>query len=466
MPKFSTFVKTTQGLNLDNKLATSGEVLDLTSMAVGSGIWPGGTDPSTLTALQAETMRVAVGEPVPRGDGSYEVHGVLSNVGLATGFDWQECGVFAQDPDLGEILYMVTHVEDSSQADYIPADGGNNLVELDFAFIIQSAAGVEVTAVLDDTLVLATKRDVENHARFARLTALTGGGSGALDAIPWGECVDNELAVVEMGGGLLAFYRFDKDSTAAESAPSCIKPDNAGANPGRWLQRGTVGESDLWDALNAHEARTDNPHGVTKAQVGLGNLPNAKSDSVTLASTTTLATSLAVKTVKDAQAATQAELDTHEARTNNPHGVTAAQVGAAPASHSHGGTDVTAASTSARGTIEIATHSEALGGTDTSRAVTSAGLASSKSYAANGYQKLPGGLILQWGKFSSSEDGEISLSWPISFPVAIYCAQLMRLQAGQDAVVNMASVSLSGFTVDRPNNIDGGWTYYFFAIGR
>ncbi|EGJ51835.1 phage tail protein [Desulfocurvibacter africanus] len=235
MPNFATFTKTLQGLALDNKLAFAGSVLDLTNLAAGSGIWPEGTDASTLTALVAEQTRAAVGEPVARGDGSFEVHGVLSNIGLAAGFDWQECGVFAHDPDLGEILYMVTHVVDPMQADYIPAEGGNNLVEMDFTFLMRSAAGVQVRAVLEDTLVIATKRDVENHARFARLTALTGGVAGALDSIPWGECKAKELAVVETSPGVLTFYRFDKDSLADEAVPEVITPDSAEANPGRWV---------------------------------------------------------------------------------------------------------------------------------------------------------------------------------------------------------------------------------------
>lgn len=258
MPNFATFTKTTQGLALDNKLAFAGASLELTHLAVGSGVWPGGTDPSALTALAAETLRVAVGEPVARGDGSFEVHGVLSNLGLAQGFDWQECGVFATDPDQGEILYMVTHVEDPAQADYIPAHGGSNLVELDFTFLIRSAAGVQVTAVLQDTLVIATKRDVENHARLARLTALTGGGAGALDAIPWGECADNELAVVEPEPNEVCLYRFHKSSMAEELAPEVIRPDNAGDNPGRWLRAaaGQIGPAPVLAEGQTSEAIT------------------------------------------------------------------------------------------------------------------------------------------------------------------------------------------------------------------
>lgn len=83
-----------------------------------------------------------------------------------------------------------------------------------------------------------------------------------------------------------------------------------------------------------------------------------------------------------------------------------------------------AASTSATGVAEQATDAEALGGTDTTRFVTSASLASAKSLATSGYQKLPGGLILQWGR--SSDQGEISggskslsLTFPVAFPNAV-----------------------------------------------
>lgn len=62
-------------------------------------------------------------------------------------------------------------------------------------------------------------------------------------------------------------------------------------------------------AGTAHAALTNNPHGVTKAQVGLGSADN---------------TSDADKPVSTA---TATALATHAALTNNPHGVTKAQVG-------------------------------------------------------------------------------------------------------------------------------------------
>jgi hypothetical protein len=71
----------------------------------------------------------------------------------------------------------------------------------------------------------------------------------------------------------------------------------------------TADQKTTW---NAHVASRSNPHGVTKAQVGLGNLPNAKSNSINLNSSSTLATSAAVKAENDALLA-------HIKNKSNPH---------------------------------------------------------------------------------------------------------------------------------------------------
>lgn len=56
--------------------------------------------------------------------------------------------------------------------------------------------------------------------------------------------------------------------------------------------------AELSQDLDDHINNTSNPHGVTKAQVGLGNLPNAKSDAINLADSNTLATSAAVNALR------------------------------------------------------------------------------------------------------------------------------------------------------------------------
>jgi len=98
-----------------------------------------------------------------------------------------------------------------------------------------------------------------------------------------------------------------------------------------------------------------------------------------------------------------------------------ADIGAALVSHTH-----PAATTEAMGLVELATNVEVQAGTDTTRAVTPAGLMSAfGSYlASNGYQKLPSGLILQWGgAFSSGAAADNGvITFPIAFPTACLAA--------------------------------------------
>lgn len=76
--------------------------------------------------------------------------------------------------------------------------------------------------------------------------------------------------------------------------------------------------------LASHTGNTNNPHNVTKAQVGLGNLPNSKSDSTTTDDSNILATA---KAVYDLRAAMTSLIGNHTTRQDNPHNVTKAQVG-------------------------------------------------------------------------------------------------------------------------------------------
>ena len=93
--------------------------------------------------------------------------------------------------------------------------------------------------------------------------------------------------------------------------------------------------TDAQSAIDAHEALTNNPHGVTAAQVGLGNVPNVTTNNqkptFTAASSLSALTSgntLSVQFGKIAKAIT--DLIAHLANKSNPHGVTSAQVGADP----------------------------------------------------------------------------------------------------------------------------------------
>lgn len=86
--------------------------------------------------------------------------------------------------------------------------------------------------------------------------------------------------------------------------------------------------------LTAHTDNKENPHGVTKTQVGLGNVPNVATNNqtptYTEASTLTALTSgekMSVAFGKIAKAIS--DFISHLTNKNNPHGVTTTQLGAA-----------------------------------------------------------------------------------------------------------------------------------------
>lgn len=100
--------------------------------------------------------------------------------------------------------------------------------------------------------------------------------------------------------------------------------------------------------LDAHKDRRDNPHEVTKDQVGLGNVPNVTTNDQTptyeepegdvVAITSGEKLSIALGKIKKLFSA----VFQHFANKNNPHEVTAAQINAASVQHYHNAkTDIT-----------------------------------------------------------------------------------------------------------------------------
>lgn len=81
--------------------------------------------------------------------------------------------------------------------------------------------------------------------------------------------------------------------------------------------------------MEAHTLRNDNPHGVTKTQVGLGNVQNygiaTSVQAIAGTSNTLYLTPVTLKAVLDANIIPL--LSGHSDRTDNPHGVTKVQVG-------------------------------------------------------------------------------------------------------------------------------------------
>ena len=126
------------------------------------------------------------------------------------------------------------------------------------------------------------------------------------------------------------------------------------------------------------------------------------------------------------------------------------------------------ATTTATGVVELATNTEALAGTDPDRVVTPAALASSKLYATDGYQKLPGGLIIQWGTETCPGEGSVAVTFPLTFPTAAFSLTSTPIGAtsggGTSDFWGYTSLITTGFTQN--NRYDGAHTFTYIVIGN
>ena len=85
------------------------------------------------------------------------------------------------------------------------------------------------------------------------------------------------------------------------------------------------------------------------------------------------------------------------------------------------------------------------------------------SLATNGYQKLPGGLVIQWGTYNSTTDTAENFNWPIAFSNACLCA------VGTFSVTSfplpITTLSTSNFTVDRSGSVTGTQAFRVIGLG-
>ena len=91
--------------------------------------------------------------------------------------------------------------------------------------------------------------------------------------------------------------------------------------------------------------------------------------------------------------------------------------------------------------------------------------AGNQSLTANGFQKLPGGIIMQWGSLTANEDTSTTVTLPLAFPTAVASISVtIRENSSNDRnPLKVGTTSLSSFTI---RNTQGtALTAYWIAIG-
>jgi hypothetical protein len=91
---------------------------------------------------------------------------------------------------------------------------------------------------------------------------------------------------------------------------------------------------------------------------------------------------------------------------------------------------------------------------------------SNQSLSASGYQKLPGGLIMQWGNAGAMTGGQTkTITYPIAFPNAVYNVQTTNIvSTDTNEISYVYNVGTTTFVVanSNPGSLTG---VYWFAIG-
>ena len=141
MAEWSNATMTDVGANLQAKVNAGKTKLTFTKIKVGSGI--NATNPLALTDVISSKWETT--NFVVKQEGKIvSVDTFITNTGIHEAFRMSEIGLFAQDPDKGEILYA--YLTDP-EPDRMPAEGGSVVVsqELTIGMVFSNTGNVSLT---------------------------------------------------------------------------------------------------------------------------------------------------------------------------------------------------------------------------------------------------------------------------------------------------------------------------------
>lgn len=162
MPNWNGTLLTAKGRSLQAKVE-AGAAMNITKLKIGDGTLGGGQTVDALTDLLSPKKNLGISALTPLESGVCKITAVVTNAGLTAGFYVRELGIFAQDPDLGEILYAYTA---DGSPDYLPAEGGTVAVaeELVVQLVFSNAANIKATISLDGLITTAILNAHKNSA--------------------------------------------------------------------------------------------------------------------------------------------------------------------------------------------------------------------------------------------------------------------------------------------------------------
>lgn len=152
MANFDRSGMTQAGINLMGK-AIGGATIQFTKLVLGDGEMTG--EILNLQGVVSPKQNVDVTR-IERNDNQCTVGGALLTSSVKQGFFWRECGLYAMDPDVGEILYNYAY---STKPDYIAASDSGMMEEILVSMIATVGSNTNVDVTIDTSMVMTTKKE-------------------------------------------------------------------------------------------------------------------------------------------------------------------------------------------------------------------------------------------------------------------------------------------------------------------
>lgn len=150
---------TKKGLQLIAKLVASGTAMTFSRVSVGTGAVPAGYDPGSMTDLNQYKMDGSISSCSFLGDEASIIM-QISSLGVETGFTITETGLYATDPDEGEILYAYLDLTKDPQYVYAENSAISKFVEI--TLVVKVGTVERVTAQLNPRSLLTRDGDISD----------------------------------------------------------------------------------------------------------------------------------------------------------------------------------------------------------------------------------------------------------------------------------------------------------------
>lgn len=191
---------------------------------------------------------------------------------------------------------------------------------------VQTAADKKLFDSIPGTIIISGKGVVQNTDKvWVQISKST-----KADGV-YGEATTQTLEILAANAnraGVLTREMFNKlNSGLNGDITNALNEAKAYTDAAKTALEKLIQDSDkvIKESLDAHIGNKSNPHSVTKAQVGLGNVQNLAPADMPVST----AQATAIADAKAAGTKAQTDLSTHVNRRDNPHNVTRAQLGLA-----------------------------------------------------------------------------------------------------------------------------------------